>query len=114
MIARAPALTMEDNPFVTDPHKRKYQRSGVVDDTRGDFDDNDEEQSYSEGSDDSENLSEEHAAVEDSVREEMIKLEQMFKGMGLKYRMIDRIGEGDAHQTCQAHRPTAADVLPSI
>ena len=89
---------MEDNPFITDPHKRQSQRVGLDHNLRKEFDDDDEEQSYSDGSDGSES-SEEHAVIEDSVREEMVKLEQMFKGMGLKYRMIDRIGEGNVSWT---------------
>lgn len=32
--------------------------------------------------------------VEESVRQEMENLEITFRGLGLKYRMIDRIGEG--------------------
>ena len=86
---------MEDNPFVTETYKRKLQRAKRGLNQRDDFNDDEDEQSHSEGSDILESSSEEHADVEGSVREEMVKLEQMFKGMGLKYRMIDRIGEGD-------------------
>ena len=86
---------MEHNPFITEPQKQKLQRAGLDHNRREDFEDDEEEQSYSDGSDGSEN-SEEHAVVDDSVKEEMVKLEHMFKGMGLKYRMIDRIGEGNS------------------
>ena len=41
-----------------------------------------------------EELSEEEHKVEGSVLEEMSKLETTFDERGLKFRMIDRIGEG--------------------
>ncbi len=86
---------MEDNPFVTETYNRKLQRAGQGLNQREDFNDDEDERSYYEGSDILESSSEEHGDIEDSVREDMVKLEQMFKGIGLKYRMIDRIGEGD-------------------
>ncbi|KAL8972410.1 MAG: hypothetical protein Q9183_000571 [Haloplaca sp. 2 TL-2023] len=42
----------------------------------------------------SEDSEEECLEVNDTVREEMSKLEHIFQGKGLKFRMIDRIGEG--------------------
>lgn len=42
----------------------------------------------------SDESSDSHEVVEESVRQEMENLEITFKGLGLKYRMIDRIGEG--------------------
>lgn len=42
----------------------------------------------------SDESSDSHEAVEESVRQEMENLEITFRGLGLKYRMIDRIGEG--------------------
>ena len=94
------ALRMEDNPFITETYHQKLQRAGLEPDTRERFHDDDNGQGYSSGSECSESL-EEHLAVEDSVREEMVKLEHTFKGMGLKYRMIDRIGEGDTSEPSQ-------------
>ncbi len=91
---------MEDNPFVTETYQQKLQRAGLDPNRREEFDNDDDDQGYSDGSDGSES-SEEHVVVEDSVREDMVKLEQTFKGMGLKYRMIDRIGEGDASKPCK-------------
>ena len=95
---------MEDNPFVTETYQRKLQRAGLDPDLGHDFNNDGDEQEFSDGSDCSESSSEEHAAVEDSVREDMVKLEQTFKGMGLKYRMIDRIGEGDALDDASARQ----------
>ena len=42
----------------------------------------------------SEDSEEECLEVNDTVREEMSKLEHIFQDKGLKFRMIDRIGEG--------------------
>lgn len=46
------------------------------------------------GSECSDESSDSHETVEESVRQEMENLETTFRGLGLKYRMIDRIGEG--------------------
>lgn len=59
------------------------------------------------GSDCSDKSSDSHGTVEDSVRQEMENLEITFKGLGLKYRMIDRIGEGKV----TTRKPHAASVL---
>ncbi len=91
---------MEDNPFVTETYQQKLQRAGLDPDRREGFNNDDDDQGYSDGSDGSES-SEEHVVIEDSVREDMAKLEQTVKGMGLKYRMIDRIGEGDPSKLCK-------------
>lgn len=55
----------------------------------------------------SDESSDSNEAVEESVRQEMENLEITFKGLGLKYRMIDRIGEGIA----TIMKPHAASVL---
>lgn len=55
----------------------------------------------------SDESSESHETVEESVRQEMENLEITFKGLGLKYRMIDRIGEG----IVTTRKPHAASVL---
>lgn len=101
---------MEDNPFVTQNYHQKLERDGLDPDRREDLDKDDgDDQGYSDGSDGSES-SEEHVVIEDSVREDMAKLEQTFKGMGLKYRMIDRIGEGDASKLCQTKDRPDTDI----
>lgn len=47
--------------------------------------------------------------VEESVRQEMENLEITFRGLGLKYRMIDRIGEG----IVTTRKPDAASLFLS-
>lgn len=42
----------------------------------------------------SDESSESQEDIDESVLQEMADLEETFHGMGLKYRMIDRIGEG--------------------
>lgn len=53
----------------------------------------------SECSQDSQEVSPE---IDDSVREDMSRLENIFHNMGFKFRMIDRIGEGrySNHDRC--------------
>lgn len=60
-----------------------------------------------DGSECSDESSDSHETVEESVRQEMEDLEITFKGLGLKYRMIDRIGEG----TVTTRKPDAASLL---
>ena len=45
-------------------------------------------------SESSDQSSESQEDIDESVLQEMADLEETFHGMGLKYRMIDRIGEG--------------------
>lgn len=68
------------------------QRIQIVEDEDDEEDDEDEEE---DGNrivyDDSESENE----VDESVAEDMRKLEENFKGISQKYRLINRIGEGD-------------------
>ena len=48
----------------------------------------------SEGEDSDGSDSSEEEAIDESVMEEMLKLEETFKGIGSHYRLINRIGEG--------------------
>ncbi|KAL8695370.1 MAG: hypothetical protein Q9218_000129 [Villophora microphyllina] len=61
--------------------------------SEGDFAAEDDNVVY-EDSEDSEDSEEDYAQVSETVREEMSKLERTFQAKGLKFRMIDRIGEG--------------------
>jgi hypothetical protein len=38
--------------------------------------------------------------IDESVREDMQKLEETFTGISERYRLINRIGEGRCHSTC--------------
>ena len=53
-----------------------------------------EEFDVSGSSDCSDDYSDSHGEIDESVMLEMTKLEDTLKVMGLKFRMIDRIGEG--------------------
>ena len=55
----------------------------------------DEQQESYESSDDSESAAEDPDQIDEAVREDMDQLEDIFHSKGLKFRMIDRIGEGD-------------------
>lgn len=59
------------------------------------------------GSECSDESSSNHETVEESVSQEMGNLEMVFRSMGLKYRMINRIGEG----MVTPRKPHAASVL---
>ena len=56
--------------------------------------DEDESEDENESSGCSESSSEDEAEIDEVVREDMAKLEHVFHDMGLKFRMINRIGEG--------------------
>ena len=74
----------EDNPFVTGIRRRN--------DTPHDEDEQPPE--TDDGSSDCTDSSLEPLEVDAVVREDMGKLEGIFDDMGFKFRMIDRIGEG--------------------
>ena len=57
----------------------------------GDTEDDDE---LSEASDDSQDSSERRKLAAMIIKEDMSKLERIFREKGMKYRLIDRIGEG--------------------
>ena len=80
----------DDNPFVT--HARKRDNAGLVPELIPGYTE-DEQQIY-ESSDESNSSAESQVEVNEGVREDMCKLEEVFLSMGLKFRMIDRIGEG--------------------
>lgn len=57
-----------------------------------DEDDLDEEEAFDD-------YEEEEDTIDDSVAEDMKKLEESFKGISQQYRLINRIGEGKLHQS---------------
>lgn len=73
----------EDNPFVTGVPRNDASHNEI-----------EEPQEYHESSDCSDSSSESPQEIDDVVREDMGKLESIFDNMGFKFRMIDRIGEG--------------------
>ena len=80
----------EDNDIET----RVRNDDVTADNPSPDVDDGEAQQSYYESSNDSETFSENSSQVDVVVREDMGKLENIFHDMGFKFRMIDRIGEG--------------------
>ena len=74
----------EDNPFVTDVRRSNEAR----------HDEDERTPEYDDSSDCSDSSSETPLEVDAIVREDMGRLEQIFDNMGFKFRMIDRIGEG--------------------
>ena len=48
----------------------------------------------SDASDETDNSSERRNQIAAMVKEDMIKLERVFHEKGMKYRLVDRIGEG--------------------
>jgi cell division control protein 7 len=65
----------------------------VTDESRGDMEDveQDDEDEYSDGySDDSDDV------VDPKVQEDMDKFQETFKGIKDRFRLINRIGEGDS------------------
>ncbi|KAL8737702.1 MAG: hypothetical protein Q9181_001420 [Wetmoreana brouardii] len=84
-----------DNPLVSQSRRRDFQATdeGLVFTSDVDVVDGHHDNIY-EGTEVSEESQEEHVEVNEAVKEEMTKLENIFQAKGLKFRMIDRIGEG--------------------
>ena len=97
--SRPAVLIAEENPFLTSKNLmpannlshelRCRSRSQYETD---EYEDGEDEQEGSECSDES---AESEYAVDDTVKEEMAKLEDTFREIGMKFRMIARIGEGN-------------------
>lgn len=90
----------EMNPFRTSEHLEPANspRHGLESSPRSqyDTDENEEGENEQEGSECSKGSAESEYAVDETVREEMTKLEDTFREIGMRFRMIARIGEGKA------------------
>ncbi len=99
-MARTAVPIAEKNPFLTskhlapsgDPSHDFTANLGLQCDT----DEYDEDLNAQEGSECSEGSAESEYAVDETVKAEMAKLEDTFREIGMKFRMIARIGEGIA------------------
>ena len=84
------AAMEKDNPFITRASNTSKAIQGL-DSVRDDFG---AQQRYDEASECSEDSSEHSHEIDDVVKQDMDKLENIFHDIGFKFRMIDRIGEG--------------------
>ena len=99
-IARPAVPIAEKNPFLTsnalasanNPSHELRSDAGSQYDT----DEHEESEDEQEGSECSEGSAESEYAVDQTVREEMDRLEDTFRELGMRFRMIARIGEGNA------------------
>lgn len=104
IMARSAEPVAEKNPFLTGtdlaPATSLSEKLGLSPGTRHDLENNEDDEELSEGSEHSPGSSESEHEVDEAVLEDMARLENTFDEIGLKFRMIDRIGEG-------ARQPTA-------
>ena len=101
-MATHPRSIAEENPFLTgtsiapatmlseESDLGPGVRNGIMDEQEG-AEVSEQSQCF-EGSSDEDDLE-----VDELVQEEMTRLEETFQENGLKFRMIDRIGEGDSN-----------------
>ena len=99
-VARTAVPVGEKNPFLTSknlaPSELPNHELETCPRSQYDTDEDEEALDAQEGSECSEGSAESEYAVNDSVREEMAKIEDTFREIGMKFRMIARIGEGTA------------------
>ena len=97
-MARPTGLVAEKNPFLTGtvhvPATALSEKLGLSPVSQYSPKKNQDEESLSEGSECTEEYSQDEHEVDEFVAEEMAKLENTFEEIGLKFRLIDRIGEG--------------------
>jgi len=90
----------ERNPFLTGtdlaPATTLSEKLGLSPGSRYEVDVEQGGEDISEGSQCSEGGPEEALEVDQSTLDEMTKLEEAFRERGMKFRMIDRVGEGKA------------------
>lgn len=99
-MARPAVPIVEKNPFLTSKSlasannpSHGLQSSAGSQYNTDEYEEGEDEQ---EGSECSEGSAESEYAVDQTVREEMDRLEDTFRELGMKFRMIARIGEGNA------------------
>ena len=103
-MAKRPEPIAENNPFLTGtdlaPATALSEKLGLSPGTRYEVHHDPGGEDISEASQCSEEDSpeEDELEVDESVQEEMAKLEDTFNERGFKYRMIDRIGEGNVQR----------------
>ena len=99
-IARPAVPIAEQNIFLTSKsltsatNPSKELRSGAG--SQYDADEHEASEDAQEGSECSEGSAESEYAVDQTVKEEMDRLEDTFRELGMRFRMIARIGEGSA------------------
>jgi hypothetical protein len=81
-----PAIAIHEDAHDLDPRPRRVAKMSAQDNMQT-VEDEVEDEYVSEGSDSEDELDE-------SVMEDMKKLEENFEGISQKYRLINRIGEG--------------------
>ena len=88
----------EKNPFLTSKHLAPSDNLSheleSVPGSQYETDEYEEDWDAREDSECSERSAESEYAVDETVREEMTRLEDTFREIGMKFRMIARIGEG--------------------
>lgn len=107
-MAKRPGPIAEQNPFLTGtdlaPVTSLSEKLGLSSGVRYEEQHNtDGEELLEESQRSVDESDEDEIEVDKSVQEEMAKLEDTFHERGLKYRMIDRIGEGDARRANCIH-----------
>ena len=102
MATRAEPIA-ERNPFLTGrdlaPVTTLSEKLGLSPGARHDEANDHDGEELSEGSA-SDDGSEEDRGIDEVTLEEMARLEGIFKEKGMKFRMVDRIGEGDLSSAC--------------
>ena len=80
---------MRDSPFY-----EELEVTESLDDAQPEVTDGDEASDQEQSSEVSESDAEGHEQIDPIVKEDMLKLEDVFHDMGYRYRMMNRIGEG--------------------
>ena len=102
MAMSRPAVPIaEKNPFLTGERVAPNSFTSMFElgheyGSQDETDELEEGEDEQEGSECSEGSAESEYAVDETVREDMAKLEDTFREIGMKFRMIARIGEGSA------------------
>ena len=99
-MARTAVPIAEKNPFLTGKHlapsDNLSHQLGTSPGSQYGTDEYEDGLDAQEGSESSEESADSEYAVDETVREEMTKLEDTFREIGMRFRMIARIGEGIA------------------
>ena len=99
-MARTTVPIIEENPFLTGKHltpsDNLSHQLGTSPGSQYGTEEYEDDLNAQEGSECSDESGDSEYAVDETVREEMTKLEDTFREIGMRFRMIARIGEGIA------------------
>ena len=95
------ATAMDHHPTLPDADPNAHIGRKINENAEDLIEEEEQEEEYLEASE----SSSEEEIIDETVREDMLRLEESFAEHGMKFRLIDRIGEGEPAPTIRLPGP---------